>query len=453
MDADVNNQFVKVTHGTFVFLTRNAINVVVQKSAQSINKHSFYLINKTGQEILEIVHGDMTINQIAKSFCISKKIVPEENTYWIKDYIMQLVSYGALALNDTPNFHKKIRVAGKDSLISPLSLTVELTDRCNLRCKHCYLNASAEKSKSMSFDQFSKLVTILKRNNVVNIELTGGEIFVNPDAYEILKLSFQNFAIVALLTNGTILDDKILNLLIEHKNKVVVNISIDSVNESVHDEFRGVAGAFKRTCENMKRMTDNGIIVRMASAIFSANLWEIDKLAKLSRSLGAAQFTFNHVEGFGRGTDLSKLNFNNDEKALKYVKYINDVIAANRDIIPIVSQDDYLLGTKNCGAGIKKIVIDPDGMLRPCVLYPSSLDFGNIFEQDYLTIFQKKIFTDLSEVTAPGKESGCDVNCIFLNHCKGCYVKALEHNTSFDIPCNWILKNNLQWLLQLYSRR
>ena len=78
-----------------------------------------------------------------------------------------------------------------------------------------------------------------------------------------------------------------------------MNVSIDSTNSEIHDQFRGVPGAFYKTCENVKRMTQNGIKVRIASSIFKENMWEIDKLAELAINLGAQLFSFNFVEEFG----------------------------------------------------------------------------------------------------------------------------------------------------------
>ena len=86
-------------------------------------------------------------------------------------------------------------------MISPMMATVEVTEKCNLRCKHCYLDASCEKTSIISFDQFKELVDIFKKNHVLNLELTGGELFVNPEAYEILELALKQFAMVAILTN------------------------------------------------------------------------------------------------------------------------------------------------------------------------------------------------------------------------------------------------------------
>lgn len=439
-----------VTNGTFIYLTKNDINLFINKNTQKVDENYLYLINKTGQDILEIIDGAMTLEQLSKEFCSMKNINFDDNEYWINEYIMNLISYGALELNETQIPHKKIRVAGKDSTISPLTVTVEVTQQCNLRCKHCYLESCPENNKTMSIENFRQLVSILKQNDVVNIELTGGEFFVNPNAYEILKLSIQNFTKVALLTNGTILDDKVLDLLTRNKDKVVLSISVDSVKASIHDDFRGLKGAHKRTCENIKRLTDNGIIVRMSSSISSINMWEIDKLADLSRRLGTSVFGFNDVESFGRGATIEESNFDVKDSNIKYSKYINDVLVTNKDILHLIDQDDYLIGTKNCGAGVNRVVIGPDGELRPCVLYPHHRGFGNIFDIEYTDLFQKKIFSDISDIEAPGIDSGCESTCKYLYHCKGCYIKALEHNVSFDKPCSWVTSNRLEWLLKFY---
>lgn len=76
-------------------------------------------------------------------------------------------------------------------------------------------------------------------NGVLTCEITGGEIFVHPNANEILDYVCKKFKKVAVLTNGTLMRKESLELLKTYKQKIIVGISLDSVNSEVHDSFRG----------------------------------------------------------------------------------------------------------------------------------------------------------------------------------------------------------------------
>lgn len=135
------------------------------------------------------------------------------------EFLEMLLKKETVVLHDKPVKQEELKVVGDGSSISPMMATIEVTEKCNLRCKHCYLDASCEKTSMITYEQFKNLVEVFKKNHVLNLELTGGEIFVNPHAYEILELALRQFATVGILTNGTILSDKVLKLLAKNKEK------------------------------------------------------------------------------------------------------------------------------------------------------------------------------------------------------------------------------------------
>ncbi|UXR69510.1 radical SAM protein [Staphylococcus sp. IVB6246] len=80
---------------------------------------------------------------------------------------------------------------------------------------------------------------MMYENGVLTCEITGGEVFVHSNAKEILEFALKKFKKVGILTNGTLLKKDILELLINYKEKIVIGISLDSINSEKHDNFRG----------------------------------------------------------------------------------------------------------------------------------------------------------------------------------------------------------------------
>lgn len=445
----MGDKYVTINEAAILYTTRLNNNVLIKEYNGENISYKFFVVNDTGKMILELIDGTKTIDEFVYDFVRTTDIDFEDNYKWIKEFLVDLEKNGAVEFSEAPHPCDRIKNIGANDLISPMHATIEVTDKCNLRCKHCYLEASSEKTNMLSLEKFKKILSELESNMVVNVEFTGGELFVNPDIFEILKLAYQKFSIIGILTNGTILKDEVLNLLIKNKDRTVVNVSIDSTNSEIHDRFRGVPGSFNKTCENIKRMTENGLTVRVASSIFKENMWEIDKLAQLALDLGAKMYSFNFVEEFGRGSEFYKEAYQ-DLKVEEYYKYINTVIKKYEKYIPI-QQDQGYLEKRNCGAGVNSIVIDATGRIRSCVLSPIWIDMGNLLDESFEEIMKKDIYKRLAKLLPPYLENGCDPECKYLLYCKGCYIKGFQTCKNMGKSCSWIKKNGLEDLYDMFK--
>lgn len=446
----MDNRYVTISKEAVMYTTVLNTNILVREKKGERIGYKYFGINNTGKMILESITGTRTIEEFIHDFVEITQINYEKNKDWIMDFLNELNRNGAVLFEEKACPCEKIRNIGSENLISPMHATIEVTNKCNLKCKHCYLEASPEKKKMLSLEKFKKVLHELEENMVVNIEFTGGELFVNPEIYEILKLAYQKFTIVGILTNGVVLKDDVLDLLVQNKDRTVVNVSVDSTDSNIHDQFRGVPGSFEKTYANIKRMTEKGITVRMASSIFKENMWEIDKLAQLALELGAKVFSFNFVEEFGRGNSLYK-NAYQDINATEYFAYLNAVIKKYERIIPI-QQGEEILGKRNCGAGTNSIVIDAEGKIRPCVLAPAWCDMGNLIENSFEDIMKKDIYKKLAAILPPCRENGCDPECRYLSYCRGCYLKGFQTCKNNGKTCVWISKNKLEELYDLFVK-
>lgn len=404
----------------------------------------FIEINKTSVTILKSISKNIESCDLVKCV-LSDMRLPLKYTDVIEGFINCLFEKEFLKhLKDEEKRISTIKEIYTDKEYFLTHATVELTDKCNLMCKHCYMSASSKNKNFITYEDFIRICEYLVKQGVYSLELTGGEVFENPDFSKILEHALSNFTIVGLLTNGTrLIKEEVLKLLCEHKNKIVVSISIDSVVPEKHDEFRGVNGSWERSVGTIKKLVREGIRVRIASSIFEENMWEIDKLAKLSVDLGATVFSYNFIEDFGRGKNFNKTN--SLQKDDKYVLYIRDIIEKYKNIIQVVEKESYER-SGNCGAGTASIAINAKMDIRPCVLAPMSFNIGNIHEE---LVFKDDILKKLLNLKSPSIENGCDKNCSYLYKCRGCFVRALNVNNENKTLCEWIRSNNCEELLSL----
>ncbi len=120
------------------------------------------------------------------------------------------------------------------------SAIVDVTDRCNLRCKHCFYFREEHDSREMASEEFLNGLKVLqKRHNIISMGWSGGEPLYRPD---VVQKGAKLFAINQLFTNGTLSIPKIRNLM--------PFISLDGT-QPIHDEVRG-KGTYDKIMENLR---------------------------------------------------------------------------------------------------------------------------------------------------------------------------------------------------------
>ncbi len=443
MQNAILNEYVTVRSNVSLTKTASENTIVIDNRSQSEGIEIFQ-VDEIGKYLISEINGLETINQFVLRFCSEYNLDDKQDVHWIVDFLRELQIKGAVEFTTKPTI-SSLKLVGDESIIKPLHATIEVTDKCNLTCKHCYINGQMSNTNTLELEGFIHLVDILKLNNVLNIELTGGEFFAHPNANQILELSLDSFNQVGLLTNGTYISDTAIDILTNYRHKLIVNISIDSINPQTHDWLRGVEGSHKRTLDNLKRLTERGIKVRISTVIFEQNLWEIEELIELAKQYKALTFTYSFVEQIGRGNDFTGLLFETEEELLNYVEYLNRVTIENSDYIAIIKRDE-MVDNSSCGAGLRSVTIDGQGQIRPCVLFPKTKIFGNVFETSYSDIFKTDEYAQLAKVKAPGIDNGCDPNCLNLKQCQGCMLHAFDYLITNNLSCKWIEANNYERL-------
>jgi len=144
----------------------------------------------------------------------------------------------------------------------PMSLIHFITNRCNARCKHCFIDfKNPETFKGeLSLEEIHKLTSSLGKS-LFNVNLTGGEPFLRRDIWEIAKAYFENAGVrsIFITTNGMFTSqtkefiDKFLASGID--GKITFSFSIDNF-EKIHDENRRAKGLFRNTMKTYSMVRD-----------------------------------------------------------------------------------------------------------------------------------------------------------------------------------------------------
>ncbi len=290
----------------------------------------------------------------------------------------------------------------------PIQLTVFLTRRCNAKCPFCfYLSAGQQDAaqNELTLAEFEKLSASL--GNLLWLAFSGGEIFLRDDLVAITRLFYRQNkpAIILLPTNG-LRPAKIYrdteNILRNCPNSIVtVKLSMDGP-EDIHDQLRGVRGAYKKmlfcyqTLAPLLGKYDN-FELGINTVFCAANQDRMSETIELVGSLDKIRtHTISLIRGkigddglkkvdlgkYKAATDLLATNLR-EARAARYgfrggeLKAAQDII--QRRLIHATSLQKRQLVP--CQAGRLTAVITETGEVYPCESFSNKL--GNVRESDY----------------------------------------------------------------------
>ncbi|MCL6620512.1 MAG: radical SAM protein [Syntrophobacterales bacterium] len=164
-------------------------------------------------------------------------------------------------------------------------LELMLTDRCNLRCAHCYLGDAG--ASDLPLAEARAALTEFTDMQGLRVLLSGGEPLLYPQ-WRDLNAALPEYEIRAvLLTNGTLLSPKRVRELRVQE----VQVSLDGLAEG-HDRLRG-PGTWKRAVAGLKRVQDRGLAVSVATMVHTGNLHELEEMGQWLKELGVREWSLD----------------------------------------------------------------------------------------------------------------------------------------------------------------
>ena len=318
----------------------------------------------------------------------------------------------------------------------PHAVSWNLTERCNLHCAHCYLDASrrsAPEPGELSRDECARVVAELAALNPhLLLILTGGEPLLHPHLDEIVERAVRAGMTPVLGTNGTAMRPRIAERLRDAGLRGV-GVSLDSADPAVHDRLRGMPGAWQRTLDGLRVLRELELPFVIQPSIFSWNRNEIEVLARLALELGAETVNFYFLVCTGRGQQMTDISAEDYETALGEIAHLQRELAGqimvNAKCAPhqkrIVHQQDadspFVSGyAGGCPAATHYLRIGPRGEVSPCPYIPSS--GASIRTRSIPEIWaDDSQLTELRDRTALRGRCGA---CEYQDLCGGCRARA-----------------------------
>jgi AdoMet-dependent heme synthase len=265
----------------------------------------------------------------------------------------------------------------------PLSVQLDLTYRCNERCVHCYLDHYDH--GEMSTAEILDLLDQMAAAGVFYLTISGGEIFMRRDFFDILQHARTRTFCIKLKTNGVMIGEKDADRL-RDLGVESMQVSIYSDRAEVHDAITKLPGSLARSIDAIRRLTARGILVIVANVLMKQNAQDYDGVRALAHALGA-RFVIDPTVTPMMDGDRSILSLNVDETKLREV-FQNETLVGKADDSCAASQSpsDDDLNAIPCSAGHTACYISPYGDLYPCVQFP--LPSGNVRRQKFVDIWR-----------------------------------------------------------------
>ncbi len=312
-----------------------------------------------------------------------------------------------------------------------------LTNRCNLYCKHCYSSANQDTAGELSLSEIKDLAEQLAEENVRFVIVSGGEPLLREDIWEIARilrdLSMKSY----LSTNGLLIDGETAKRIRESFD--YVGISIDGTPD-IHDSFRGRKHAFESAVNAVSLCLREGIRVGLRFTLAFQTAESLPFIFDLAEELGVSKVYISHLVYAGRGTRLRDVEKRTYRSAVEYIvekafeyheKGVDiDVVTGNNEADAVVLYERFreryperaesLLSILRMWggnqAGVRLVNIDHRGNVKPDPFFLHSL--GNVRERRFRDIwYGNGLLTRLRE--RPRRIKGKCSACPHLILCNG----------------------------------
>ena len=320
-----------------------------------------------------------------------------------------------------------------------------LTQRCNLACKHCYMDASREAGDEMSLEEGMHLVDDLAELKVPILIFTGGEPLLSRNFYALAFHAREVGLRTVISTNGTLITPEVARLLAEAKIRYV-GVSLDSSSPQRHDAFRGVVGAYDRALQGLKNARNAGLKTGLRITLTRDNWQDVPALLNLALVEDIPRFCLYHLVPTGRGAGMADRDVTPEQRrsvirllaeAAEELKG-KDIEILTTDspmdgayLLELLKGDprrdhvrELLTNAGGCSTGVKVANINHRGDVHPCHFMPQVV-VGNVRERSFRDIWIDHPSPELQSLrNIKSCLKGACGKCDYLDLCGGCRQKA-----------------------------
>ena len=306
------------------------------------------------------------------------------------------------------------------------TVSIEITSLCNLSCKHCFNGKS--NSSTMSLENFKRVVELFGRYDIPQFVVSGGEPLLHQNICDMVYYMARQPYNFVLTTNGTIIDDAVLDI-ISKTNNILIQISLDGSCSKIHDEQRGM-GAFEALQRFCGILDDKRIKYQFHTTITKINTGDIKDICEyaISRKINL-DMAFVSLVGEAI-VNMEKVCLSDNEKIYTYFTlkklYANNIYIKLPEILYgcAFTSESYVVCFN----------IKADGKVNVCNCMKNEAYVGDVFDVNFGD-FNSNAFIKIIENKCKQRQkilmNGICNDCIVTECSQGCYARALALGNEF----------------------
>lgn len=320
-----------------------------------------------------------------------------------------------------------------------------VTGRCNMNCRHCYIQAPGKRYNDMTDKQLLHVMDQLERANVLGVSITGGEPFVRKDIFDIIReLICRNIRVHQIYSNGLLVSDAVLEKIIDLGLAPGFSISFDGVG--LHDRMRGVKGSEKQVLGAIERIQSTGFKLNVTTCFDQFDISNLEKTYELLNALKINSWEVSQPNKTGNWRN-HKMNVSHEKEVILYSHLLgrwykddkpfhlqlgalfNSRIDAVGNHRPRFN-NRYTPDSFDCGVCRLSPYLLPDGTLLPCHGFTGTgihKEMPNLLTKDLSEIWTQSRLRDISQAKKKQRlASNPDcADCDLFEHCgMGCRACA-----------------------------
>lgn len=324
-----------------------------------------------------------------------------------------------------------------------------VNNRCNLSCKHCYIEAKDQEHKGeLTTQEAKRFIDDLAKMKIPVLLFSGGEPLLREDIYQLAAGADKKGIRPVLSTNGTLITRQVAKELRMSGFKYI-GVSLDGL-EQAHDDFRNRVGAFQLALKGLENAMEAGLKVGVRFTISDKNKDDLPRVLDLVKERKIPRFCMYHLVYSGRGKGLISLDTSKKDKEETIRFIIERTLKSCKEgtELEILTVDNPVDGIMiyrhiqgkhpekadevyellrragGCSAGEKVANVDPQGDVHPCQFW-QNLSLGNVKEKSFAEIWLNSGNPHLKRLRAKADYlKGKCGKCEWVEICGGCRVRA-----------------------------
>ncbi|MDD5168823.1 MAG: SynChlorMet cassette radical SAM/SPASM protein ScmF [Syntrophales bacterium] len=327
-----------------------------------------------------------------------------------------------------------------------------LTDICNLRCRHCWIEphylSCQNKAAGLDIDLFQSILVQATDLGLTSIKLTGGEPLLHPEIERIIQIIREKNIGLTVETNGTLCTPE-LTAQFADLSEVFVSVSLDGADADTHDWIRGEKGCFDSALDGIRNLVHYGIRPQIIMTIMNRNKDQMFALVQLAETLGAGSVKFNILQPTARGAHLHGTGGSPDiEEMISLGRWVDDDLS-RKSTIPLIFHQPPAFrglgkmfrpttgdGCQSCGImGILGVMADGSYALCGIGATVPELIFGHAARDSLKDVWEKNPIVQDIRKGLPQRLSGVCSRCLMKKVCLGgCLAQNYYRRRSLWAP-------------------